>query len=412
MKAAGIPARPGPAPSVEQCEFDIVHDRTSHGSAKWANRWDEYSPVIEGEGILSLWTADMDFRAPQPVIDRLVEAAHHGIYGYTLRDSGHFEAVRAWFAARHNWAPDVESLLPGPGIMPCVAAILRTFTEPGDGVIVQTPVYSPYFEVIEGNGRRLMVNQLTLQDNGYSLDLDNFESLARSGARAFILCNPHNPSGHAWTHDELTALDAICERYGIIVISDEIHCDIRLSDAPHVVFASISEGARQRSFVCLAPTKTFNLAGLQCAVVSVANPAWRARLFDTLRFSFMINPNVFSRLGLEVAYREGGAWLDALTPYLRGNLELVTRFAAEALPGMRPMRPDASFLVWIDARPVDDIAGDVKTFFLNKAKVNMYSGRVYGPGGEGFIRLNIGCPRSVLEDALQRMADALGNLKR
>lgn len=406
MKAPPLPSR-----FVEQGEFDIVHDRTSYGSAKWANQWDEYSPAIEGEGILSLWTADMDFRAPKPVVDRLVDAAQHGIYGYTLRDSDHFDIVRLWFAARHNWAPDVETLLPGPGIMPCIAAILRSFTAAGDGVIVQSPVYSPYFELIEGNGRRLLINELHLADNRYSLDLENFESLARSGAKAFILCNPHNPSGHAWTCDELTALNDICERYGIMVISDEIHCDIRLNDAPHVVFSSISESARQRSFVCLAPTKTFNLAGMQCAVVSVANPAWRARLFNTLRFSFMTNPNYFSRLGLEVAYREGGGWLDALTQYLRGNLERVTSFAAENLPGLRPMRPDASFLVWIDARPVDERVGDVKAFFLNQAKINLYSGRVYGPGGAGFIRLNIGCPRCVLQEALQRMAAALNDLK-
>jgi cystathionine beta-lyase len=394
--------------STAESEFDAIHDRRAYGSAKWANQWDEYSPVVEGEGILSLWTADMDFRAPQPVIDRLVDAAQHGVYGYTLRDPAHFEVVQAWFTRRHGWTADLETLLPGPGVMPCVAAILRTFTEPGDGVIVQTPVYSPYFEVISGNGRRLLVNQLRLEGDRYHLDLENFEALARSGAKAFILCNPHNPSGHAWTFEELTALNEICERHGLIVISDEIHCDIRLSAAPHIVFASISESARQRSFICLAPTKTFNLAGLQCAVVSVANPEWRARLFDTLRFSFLTNPNFFSRLGLEVAYREGGPWLDALTPYLRGNLDLVTRFAAESLPGLRPMRPDASFLVWIDARPIDDRVGDVKAFFLNEAKVNMYSGRVYGPGGEGFIRLNIGCARPLLQDALYRMAEALG----
>ena len=394
--------------STAASDFDAIHDRRAYGSAKWANQWDEYSPAIEGEGILSLWTADMDFRAPQPVIDRLVDAAQHGVYGYTLRDPAHFEVVQTWFAERHGWTPGLETLLPGPGVMPCVAAILRTFTEPSDGVIVQTPVYSPYFEVISGNRRRLLVNQLRLEGDRYRLDLENFEALARSGAKAFLLCNPHNPSGHAWTFEELTALNAICERYGLIVISDEIHCDIRLSAAPHVVFASISESARQRSFICLAPTKTFNLAGLQCAVVSVANPERRARLFDTLRYSFMTNPNFFSRLGLEVAYREGGPWLDALTDYLRGNLDLVSRFAATSLPGLRPMRPDASFLVWIDARAVDDRVGDVKAFFLNEAKVNMYSGRVYGPGGEGFIRLNIGCARLLLQDALQRMAEALG----
>jgi cystathionine beta-lyase len=290
-----------------------------------------------------------------------------------------------------------------------MAAILRSFTEPGDGVIVQAPVYSPYFQVIKGNGRWLLPNQLRLENNRYGLDLENFESLAKSGAKAFILCNPHNPSGRAWTFEELAALDEICERHGIIVISDEIHCDIRLNTTPHIVFSSIGESARQRSFVCVAPTKTFNLAGLQCAVVSVANSAWRERLLDTLRSSFMTNPNFFSRLGLEVAYSEGGPWLDSLTRYIRGNLKLVTDFAVRSLPGIRPMRPDASFLVWLDARPIDDRVGDAQDFFLKKAKVNMYSGRVYGPGGDGFIRLNIGCARPLLRNALKRMAEVLGD---
>jgi cystathionine beta-lyase len=388
-------------------ELDRVYDRAPYGSAKWANQWDEFSPAIEGHDILSLWTADMDFRAPEPVVGRLIDAARHGIYGYTLRDPAHFEIVRDWFQSRHNWSPEIETMLPGPGIMPCVAAILRNFTAPGDGVIVQTPVYSPYFEVINGNGRRLLVNELKLENNRYSIDLENFEALARSGAKAFILCNPHNPSGYAWTREELSALDTICERYGIIVISDEIHCDIRLSGAPHIVYSSISEGARQRSFVCLAPTKTFNLAGLQSSVISVGNPEWRDKLLAALRHSFMTNPNYFSRLALEVAYREGAPWLDALTSYLRGNLDLVNSFAANALPGIRPMQPDASFLVWMDAREIDERVGDVKEFFLKKSRVNLYSGRVYGQGGEGFIRLNFGCPRPVLREALGRLASAL-----
>jgi cysteine-S-conjugate beta-lyase len=393
--------------SDPDAELDRVYDRRPYGSAKWANQWDEFSPATAGQDILSLWTADMDFRAPEPVVGRLIDAARHGIYGYTLRDPEHFEIVHDWFQSRHGWSPDVETMLPGPGIMPCIAAILRNFTEPGDGVIVQTPVYSPYFEVVNGNGRRLLVNELKLENDRYRIDFDQFEALAKSGAKAFILCNPHNPSGYAWTADELDALDAICERYGLFVISDEIHCDIRLSGAPHTIFSSISERARLRSFVCFAPTKTFNLAGLQCSVISVGNPRWREKLLAAMRHSFMTNPNYFSRLALEVAYREGALWLDSLTDYLRGNLELVTSFAAQALPGIRPMRPDASFLVWMDARQIDQRVGDVKEFFLRESRVNLYSGRVYGPGGEGFIRLNFGCPQPVLREALERLASAL-----
>jgi cysteine-S-conjugate beta-lyase len=388
-------------------ELDRVYDRRPYGSAKWANQWDEFSPATEGNDILSLWTADMDFRAPEPVVTRLVDAARHGIYGYTLRDPAHFQIVHDWFQSRHNWSPNIETMLPGPGIMPGVATILRNFTEPGDGVIVQTPVYSPYFEVVNGNGRRLLVNELRLEKNRYRIDFDHFEALARSGAKAFILCNPHNPSGYAWTHEELDMLAAICERHGVFVISDEIHCDIRLSDASHIVYSSVSEQAKRHSFVCFAPTKTFNLAGLQCSVISVGNPRWREKLLTAMRHSFMTNPNYFSRLALEVAYREGASWLDSLTSYLRGNLDLVNDFAASSLPGIRPMQPDASFLVWMDARPIDQRVGDVKEFFLTESRVNLYSGRVYGAGGEGFIRLNFGCPRPVLQEALRRMADAL-----
>lgn len=390
--------------------FDTIHDRSQFGSAKWANQWDEFSPRVEGDGLLSLWTADMDFRAPEPVIARLREAVDHGIYGYTRRDPHHYEIVKSWFERRHGWNVGVETLLPAPAIMPTVAAILRTFTQAGDGVIVQAPVYSPYFQVIRDNGRNLLINRLRLVDDAYELDLDDFERQAASGARVFLLCNPHNPAGKAWTLEELQGLDAICERYGILVISDDIHCDIRLNDRPHIVYSSISDGAAARSFICTAPTKTFNLAGVPAATLSVADPKRREELFQVMQASFMLNANYFGRLALEVAYASCDEWLDALTPYVRENVNLVSEVAANALPGVFPMRPDASFLVWLDARELDAKLGGVHRFFVERAGVNLYDGRVYGPGGEGFIRLNVGCPRSVLAEALERMASALRSL--
>lgn len=395
---------------AEESNFDVVHDRSQFGSAKWANQWDEFSPRVEGHGLVALWTADMDFRAPEPVIARLREAVDHGIYGYTKRDSRHYEIVRSWFQRRHGWSVDIETLLPAPAIMPTVAAILRTFTQPGDGVIVQAPVYSPYFQVIRANGRRLLINRLRLADGAYELDLEDFERQAASGARAFLLCNPHNPSGKAWTREELTSLDAICERYGILVISDEIHCDIRLNDRPHIVFSSIGDAAAAKSFICTAPTKTFNLAGVPAATLSVAAPERREKLFQVMQASFMLNANYFGRLALEVAYSSGDQWLDSLTRYIRDNVDLVSRIAASDLPGITPMRPDASYLIWLDARELDAKVEGVHRFFVEQARVNLYDGRVYGPGGEGFIRLNVGCPRSVLEGALARMASALASL--
>lgn len=395
---------------AEEFNFDVVHDRSQFGSAKWANQWDEFSPRVEGEGLMSLWTADMDFRAPAPVIARLREAVDHGIYGYTKRDPKHYEIVRSWFQRRHNWDVGPTTLLPAPAIMPSVAAILRTFTRPGDGVIVQAPVYSPYFQVVRDNERRLLVNRLRLVDGSYELDLEDFERLAADGARAFLLCNPHNPAGKAWTREDLENLDSLCERYGILVISDDIHCDIRLNDRPHVVFSSISEGAAAKSFICTAPTKTFNLAGVPSATLSVADAKRREELFRVMQASFLVNANFFGRIALEVAYTSGDQWLDQLTPYIRDNVNLVVTRVAEALPGISPMRPDASFLVWLDAREVDAKVGGIHRFFVERAGVNLYDGRVYGPGGEGFIRLNVGCPRSVLEEALARMADALSSL--
>lgn len=395
---------------AEGFDFDIIHDRSQFGSAKWANQWDEFSPRVEGEGLLSLWTADMDFRAPSSVIARLREAADHGIYGYTRRDQKHYDLVRSWFERRHSWALDVETLLPAPAIMPSVAAILRTFTNPGDGVIVQAPVYSPYYQVIRDNGRNLLVNQLQLVEGKYELDLDDFERQAANGARALLLCNPHNPAGKSWTREELEALDGICERHGLIVISDDIHCDIRLNERRHVVFSSISEAAAAKSFICTAPTKTFNLAGVPAATLSVADKKRRERLFQVMQASFMLNANFFGRLALEVAYTSGDSWLDAVTPYIRGNVDLVSAAAASVLPGISAMRPDASFLVWLDARELDARVGGIHRFFVENAGVNLYDGRVYGPGGEGFIRLNVGTPRPVLNEALDRMASALASL--
>jgi len=397
-------------PAAEQFDFDVVHDRSQFGSAKWANQWDEFSPRVEGNHLISLWTADMDFRAPEPVVARLREAACHGIYGYTKRDPRHYEIVKAWFERRHNWAVDVGTLLPAPAIMPSVAAILRTFTRPRDGVIVQAPVYSPYFQVIRDNDRTLLINRMRLVDGRYHLDLDDFERLAASGARAFLLCNPHNPAGKAWTREELESLDAICERYGMLVISDDIHCDIRLNDRPHIVFSSISEGAAAKSFICTAPTKTFNLAGVPSATLSVANRERREKLFAAMQASFMTNANFFGRLALEVAYTSGDRWLDRLASYIRSNIDLVCDFAAKSLPGISPVRPDASFLVWLDARALDAKIGGVHRFLVERAGVNLYDGRVYGPGGEGFVRLNVGCPRPVLEKALARMEAAISSI--
>ena len=404
----GVPVNGKPATGC--LDFDLVHDRSQFGSAKWANQWDEFSPRVDGENLISLWTADMDFRAPEPVVARLREAADHGIYGYTKRDPRHYEIVKSWFERRHGWTVDIESLLPAPAIMPSVAAILRTFTRPGDGVIVQAPVYSPYFQVIRDNDRTLLINRLTLAGGRYQLDLDDFERLAASGARAFLLCNPHNPAGKAWTREELESLDAICERYGILVVSDDIHCDIRLSDRPHIVFSSIGDGAAAKSFICTAPTKTFNLAGVPSATLSVANQERREKLFAAMQASFMMNANFFGRLALEVAYTSGDEWLDNLTPYLRGNIDLVCDFAAKSLPGIIPIRPDASFLVWLDARALDAKVCGVHRFLVERAGVNLYDGRVYGPGGEGFVRLNVGCPRSVLQKALAHMAAALSSI--
>jgi len=391
--------------------FDQVHDRGQFGSVKWANQWDEFSPRVEGENLLSLWTADMDFRAPDTVIARLRDAADHGIYGYTRRDPRHYDIVRSWFERRHGWDPALETLLPAPAIMPTVAAILRTFTEPGDGVIVQTPVYSPYFEVVRGNDRTLLINRLHLRDNRYELDLEGFEQLAANGAKVFLLCNPHNPAGKAWTIEELTALDDICGRYGLLVISDDIHCDIRLSEQPHVVFSSISDSAAERSFICTAPTKTFNLAGIPSATISVANRVRRDALLSAMQSSFMVNANYFGRLALETAYSTGDQWLDQATHYIGENVRLVQEFADTSLPGITPMIPEASFLVWLDARDLDRRVGGIQKFFVEHAGVNLYDGRVYGPGGEGFIRLNVGCPKSILRHGLERMSKALSSLK-
>jgi cystathionine beta-lyase len=301
-------------------------------------------------------------------------------------------------------------LLPAPAIMPSVAAILKTFTQPGDGVIVQSPVYSPYFQVIRGNGRVLLINRLRLCDNRYELDLEDFERLASGGAKVFLLCNPHNPAGKAWSVEELTALNNVCERYGVLVVSDDIHCDIRLSGRPHIVFSSISDDAAEKSFICTAPTKTFNLAGVPSATISVANTKRRDALLAVMQASFMVNANFFGRLALEVAYSTGAAWLDQLTRYIAENIELVWEFAGDHLPGTTPMRPDASFLVWLDARELDRKVGGVQQFFVDRAGVNLYDGRVYGPGGEGFIRLNVGCPRALLRQGLERMSSAVASI--
>jgi cysteine-S-conjugate beta-lyase len=389
-------------------DFDRIIDRTGTGSFKW----DLVDNIFGGTGLLPLWVADMDFESPPEVVAALVRRAQHGVYGYTATMPEYYQAVADWFHRRHSWRITPEWIVTAPGIVPALNLLIQTFTEPGDGIIVQKPVYYPFMRSIKNNGRVIINNPLKLEGNTYHIDYDDLERKAKDPAvRLLILCNPHNPVGRVWTGEELKRIGNICFAHDVIVVSDEIHCDLTFKGHRHVPFGSISNEFLMKSITCTAPSKTFNLAGLQTANLVIASPDLRQRYTRTIECLGLKWPNLFGAEALIAAYRHGDEWLDQLMEYLGGNLAFLKKFIAANMPRVRVIDPEATFLVWLDFRDFGLDTETLKRLMRDKARLALDDGYIFGsPEGDGFERINIACPRAVLEDALKRMSDALSTL--
>ena len=388
---------------AEMPDFSKPFSRTGTHAVKY----DARRAVFGTDQVTPLWVADMDFPAPAAVTDALVARAQHPAYGYTLFPGSLYDALIQWFDRRHQWAIERSSIMMAPGVVPSLHAAALAFAGPGEGIIVQPPVYFPFFSAVTLTGRRLIENPLRLRDGRYGMDLENLEACARDGARVLFLCSPHNPVGRVWSRDELEAVLEIARRHKLVVISDEIHCDLVYPDqSPHTVLARLA-GEGDQLITAVAPSKTFNIPGLGLSSLVVPDPAHRAALKKVFESLHMGQCNPFSVTGFEAAYRHGESWLDPLLVYLQGNRDFVAAYLAERIPDIRLVQPEGTYLLWLDCSRLGLPDDELKAFFIHKAGVGMSPGIQFGREGSGYMRMNIGAPRAVLEEVLDRIAGAV-----
>jgi cystathionine beta-lyase len=349
----------------------------------------------------------MDFSAPPAVVEAVVSRARHGAYGYASVPDSMWSSAIDWLKVRHGWAVERRWLSRAPGVVPALSLCVRAFTDPGDAVVVQTPVYYPFFGAVERNGRRLLRNPLVAEGGRYRMDLDDLERRIDDRTRLLILCSPHNPVGRVWTRDELGRLGEICVRRNLLVLSDEIHMDLAMPGRRHVPLASVSPELADRTVTLFAPSKTFNIASLNMSLVAAGNAGLLARYEAEFEASGLGIASLFGSLALEAGYRHGAEWLDQLLEYLSANADLVERFIAGRLPELRFIRPEGTYLALIDCRQLGLEQHDLDEFFLRQARVYFDSGAWFGEESAGFERINIACPRATLTEALQRMERAI-----
>lgn len=385
-----------------QYNFDEVINRRGTASVKW----DGVETRFGDADVLPMWVADMDFRSPEPVIEAMRRRVEEGIFGYTFRTDSYYESIINWLSRRHGWKVERDWLSHGPGVVAALGFIVSAFTEPGDGVIIQPPVYYPFKRVIESHERGLVLNPLRLVDDHYEMDFDDLREKVKH-AKMLILSNPHNPVGRVWTREELLQLGEICLAAGVLVVSDEIHSDLIFKGHQHTPFASLSEQFANHSVTCIAPSKTFNLAGLQTAVTILPHPDLKEKYEQVLALHSVNSTNVFGAAALESAYNYGEPWLEQLVDYLSGNLEFLAGFFKTNLPEIKVFKPEGTYLVWLDFRSLDLEPKALDELLVKDAQVALDEGHLFGDEGNGFQRINIACPRSLLETGLKQIAQAV-----
>ena len=378
-------------------DFDQIINRRDTESVKW-NRYEE--------DVLPMWVADMDFRSPEPVIAALQERIAHGVFGYGFELEGLKEAVAAHLFDRQDWPVALDQINFVSGVVTGFNHAIYSLTDPGDSVLIQTPVYPPFLAAPKQAGRVLVENELTrMPDGRYEIDFDDFEKKAVSGVKLFVLCSPHNPVGRVFTKEELTRMAEICLSNDILICSDEIHADLIYSGSRHTPLASISPEISAKTVTYLAPSKTFNVAGLSTSVFIAQDPAMRKHLKESMSM-LLGHPNILGLYAARAAYQHGQPWLDAVLDYLEANRNYLFDFVQEQLPGIEMWRPEGTFLAWLDCRGLDLDVSPFE-FFLSKAKVGLNDGQAFGATGAGFVRMNFGCPRALLEEGLERMRKAV-----
>ena len=375
-------------------DFDKTIDRRATNSYKW-----DSAP----EGVLPMWVADMDFRTAPAIIDALQKRVAHGIFGYTRVPDAYYDAVTSWFSRRHGWDIDREWIIYTSGVVPAVSAVIKALTVPGDKVIVQTPVYNCFFSSIRNNGCEIVSNPLRRTADTYEMDFDALERCAADPrAKVMLLCNPHNPAGRVRTPDELTRLGNICLRNGVTVVADEIHCELVYQGFKYTPFASLSDAFLHRSVTCVSPSKAFNIAGLQIANIVAFDNDLRSRIDKAININEVCDVNPFGVAATIAAYNEGEEWLNQLVDYLHGNYEAMAEFCRRELPEFPITRLEGTYLVWMDCSSLGMPSDALEHVLLDDARLWLNAGTMYGAEGEGYMRWNIACPRSVMLDGLNR----------
>jgi cystathionine beta-lyase len=388
-------------------DFDEIIERKATNSLKYDFAAERGKP----DNVIPLWVADMDFRTPPEVTDALIAAARHGIFGYPGCKRPYFDAVRDWYLTHHLWEPDSSWLIRTPGVVFAICNAIQTFTEPGDCVIIQRPVYYPFSEAILDNDRTLINNPLILTDGRYIIDFDDFETKIKDNhVKLFILSNPHNPVGRVWSREELARLGDICLKYGVLVVADEIHADFTFPGYRHTIFASIKPEFENITITCTAPSKTFNLAGLQVSNIFITNREIRRAFRKNMLKTGFLDLNTMGLIACQAAYEKGLPWLEELRNYLKGNLDYIRVFLTEQIPEIRIIEPEGTYLIWLDCRALGMSDNELDRFIVHEAGLWLDNGSMFGTEGEGFQRINIACPRATLEKAFSQLKQAVDKL--
>ena len=404
---------------MTQFNFDTNFNKHGLNSLKWefeadenhiGTQTDRAHPKLGPDQMLPLWVADMDFHSPPAVIEAVTARAQVGLFGYGMPDDGYFEAVMGWYARRYGWETKREWILQTPGVVPALHMIVQRFTQPGEKVLIQRPVYHPFSAAVENNGRIVVSNSLLVDDNGrYQIDFDDFEQKAADTAvRLFILCSPHNPVGRVWTRDELARMGEICLKHDVLVVADEIHADLILSGHTFTAYATIDSAFADSCIVTNAASKTFNLPGFKTANITIPNDQLRARFLMQSNANGIWGVNTLGLVATEAAYTHGEAWLTAVMAYIEDNYRLLQQFAETQLPQLTLTPLEGTYLAWINCAGLGMTPDERQQLLKNKARLLLNQGSMFGPEGATYERLNLACHRSILEEALARLKVAIG----
>ena len=378
--------------------FDEIVNRENTNSVKFDLR----KELFGKEDVIPMWVADMDFRTPDFIINAIKKRAEHEVFGYSFRSKSYFQSIIDWVKRRHNWAVNSDWISFSPGVVPAVNIAIMAYTNPGDEIIVQTPVYFPFFSAIKDNNRIQVENPLKLENGRYSIDFEDLE-LKLQSAKVLLLSNPHNPGGSVWTKDELKKLAELCIQNDVLIFADEIHADLVFRDYKFTAVASISDSIAENTITFIAPSKTFNIAALATSSVIISNSGLKEKYDKVLDTIHIGMGNVFGAVASEAAYTYGDEWLDQLMAYLSLNLNFAEDFIENNIPQIKLIRPEGTYLVWLDCSMLDLKGKDLKDFMIHDAGIGFNDGRMFGTGGDGFMRMNIACPKATLEKALDNL---------